>query len=74
MKHKVALALGSGGARGLAHIGVIEELENQGFEITSVSGSSMGSLIAGFYVMSKFDIIINIPSNSARTFEFHKAP
>jgi len=53
MKQKVALALGSGGARGLAHIGVIEELENQGFEISSVSGCSIGSLIGGFYAMGK---------------------
>ena len=55
MKQKVALALGSGGARGLAHIGVIEELEKQGFEITSVSGCSMGALIAGFYAMNKLN-------------------
>jgi NTE family protein len=53
MKQKVALALGSGGARGLAHIGVIEELENRGFEISSVSGCSIGSLIGGFYAMGK---------------------
>ncbi|SHI32551.1 NTE family protein [Tangfeifania diversioriginum] len=56
MKQKVALALGSGGARGLAHIGVIEELENQGFEITSISGCSMGALIAGFYAMNKLNV------------------
>lgn len=56
MKQKVALALGSGGARGLAHIGVIEELERQGFEITSVSGSSMGSLIGGFYAMGRLNV------------------
>ena len=41
MKQKVALALGSGGARGLAHIGVIEELEKHGFEMAPVSGCSM---------------------------------
>jgi NTE family protein len=56
MKQKVALALGSGGARGLAHIGVIKELEKQGFEITSVSGCSMGTLIAGFYAMGKLNV------------------
>jgi NTE family protein len=53
MKQNVALALGSGGARGLAHIGVIEELEKSGFNITSVSGCSIGSLIGGFYAMDK---------------------
>ncbi len=47
-KH-VALVLGSGGARGLAHIGAIEALEQRGYKITSVSGCSMGSIIAGMY-------------------------
>ncbi|MDX1588625.1 MAG: patatin-like phospholipase family protein [Oleiphilaceae bacterium] len=46
---KVALALGSGGARGYAHIGVIEVLEEQGYEITAITGSSMGALIGGVY-------------------------
>ncbi len=53
MKQKVALALGSGGARGLAHIGVIEELEKNGFEISAVSGCSIGAVIGGFYAMGK---------------------
>ena len=55
MKQKVALALGSGGARGTAHIGVIRELEKQGFEITSVSGTSMGALVGGVYAAGKLD-------------------
>ena len=46
----IALVLSSGGARGLAHIGVIEELEKQGFHITSIAGCSMGALIGGFYI------------------------
>ena len=41
----VALVLSSGSARGLAHIGVIEELEAQGHRITSVAGCSMGALV-----------------------------
>ena len=49
MSKKVALVLGSGGARGLAHIGAIEELEARGYEITSIAGCSMGSIIAGMY-------------------------
>jgi NTE family protein len=53
MKKNVALVLGSGGARGLAHIGAIEELEKQGFNITSVCGTSIGSLMGGFYAMGK---------------------
>ena len=47
-KH-VALVLGSGGARGLAHIGAIEALEERGYTITSIAGCSMGSIIAGMY-------------------------
>lgn len=45
----VSLVLGSGGARGLAHIGVIQVLEQQGYEIRSISGSSMGALVGGIY-------------------------
>ena len=45
----VALALSSGGARGLAHIGAIEELEQQGYRIRSIAGCSMGALIGGMY-------------------------
>ena len=45
----VALVLGSGGARGLAHIGAIEALEERGYTITSIAGCSMGSIIAGMY-------------------------
>ncbi len=55
MKQKVALALSSGGARGTAHIGAIRELEKQGFEINSISGSSMGALIGGIYAAQKLD-------------------
>lgn len=52
----IALALGAGGAKGLAHIGVIEELDAQGFEIVAIAGSSMGALIGGIYAMGKLDI------------------
>ena len=45
--------MSSGGARGLAHIGAIEELEAQGFRITSVAGCSMGALIGGVYAAGK---------------------
>lgn len=46
---RVALVLGSGGARGLAHIGAIEALEERGYTISSIAGCSMGSIIAGMY-------------------------
>ena len=53
MKKDVALALSSGGARGLAHIGAIEELEEQGYRISAVSGCSMGALVGGVYAAGK---------------------
>ena len=55
MKQKVALVLGSGGARGTAHIGVIRELEKRGYEITSISGTSMGALVGGVYAAGKLN-------------------
>ncbi|MCF8378785.1 MAG: patatin-like phospholipase family protein [Bacteroidales bacterium] len=55
MKQKVALVLGSGGARGAAHIGVIRELINSGYEISSIAGTSMGALIGGIYAAGKLD-------------------
>jgi NTE family protein len=52
----VALALGAGGAKGLAHIGAIEEIEAQGYQIISIAGTSMGALIGGVYAMGKLDV------------------
>jgi NTE family protein len=52
---RVSLVLGSGGARGLAHIGVIRELEKNGFQIASISGCSIGALIGGVYAAGKLD-------------------
>lgn len=49
----VALVLSSGGAKGLAHIGAIEEIEEQGYRITSIAGCSMGALIGGVYAAGK---------------------
>ncbi|HAQ08518.1 MAG TPA: esterase, partial [Bacillus bacterium] len=46
---KVGLALGSGGARGFAHLGVIKVLKDEGIPIDLISGSSMGALVASFY-------------------------
>ena len=51
----VALVLSSGGARGLAHIGAIEELLDQGYHITSIAGCSMGALIGGVYAAGKLE-------------------
>lgn len=48
-RKRVALVLGAGGARGLAHIGVIEALEARGYEIGAIAGSSMGALVGGIH-------------------------
>ena len=52
----VSLVLGSGGARGLAHIGAIQWLEENDYEIRSISGCSMGALIGGIYACDKLDV------------------
>ena len=48
--------LGSGGARGLAHIGVIQWLRENGYDIRSIAGSSMGALVGGIYAASKLEV------------------
>lgn len=53
MKQPISLVLSGGGARGIAHIGVIEELERQGYEIKSIAGTSMGALVAGVYALGR---------------------
>ncbi len=52
---RVALALGSGGARGYAHIGVIQVLEERGLEIVSIAGSSMGAVVGGLRAAGELD-------------------
>lgn len=51
----VALALGSGGARGYAHIGVIQVLQERGARVVAVAGSSMGALVGGLLAADKLD-------------------
>lgn len=50
---RIALVLGAGGARGLAHIGAIEVLEARGYEIVAIAGSSMGSVIGGIHAAGR---------------------
>jgi len=58
MKTKdVALVLSSGGPRGWAYIGAIEELESRGYRITSIAGTSIGSLVGGIYAAGKLSEI-----------------
>jgi NTE family protein len=52
---RVALALGSGGARGYAHIGVIYELRDRGYQIVGIAGSSMGALVGGLQAAERLD-------------------
>jgi len=54
-RRRVSLVLGSGGARGFAHIGVIRWLEAHNYHVVSVSGSSMGALVGGVYAAGKLD-------------------
>jgi NTE family protein len=56
MKKRVALVLGSGGARGYAHIGVIEEIERRGYDIACVAGCSMGAVVGGIYAAGKLPV------------------
>ena len=51
----ISLVLGSGGARGLAHIGVIRVLEQAGVKIQAIAGSSMGALVGGIHAAGKLD-------------------
>ncbi|XQW86576.1 patatin-like phospholipase family protein [Thalassotalea piscium] len=52
-KKNISLVLGSGGARGMAHIGVIRWLEEHDYVISSISGCSIGALIGGIYAAGK---------------------
>jgi len=55
MKKNVTLVLSGGGARGFAHIGAIEEIENQGYTIRSIAGTSMGALVGGVFATGKME-------------------
>ena len=55
----ISLVLGSGGARGLAHVGVIRWLEEHGHEIRSISGCSIGSCVGGAYAAGKLDAVVD---------------
>ena len=55
MGKQVTLVLGGGAARGLAHIGVIRVLEEEGFSISAITGTSMGALVGGIYAAGKLD-------------------
>jgi len=58
-KPKIGLALGSGAARGLAHIGVLNALDDAGIAIDYIAGSSIGGLIAASYASDSIDRIVD---------------
>ena len=55
----ISLVLGSGGARGMSHIGVIRCLEEHGYTIRYISGTSIGALVGGIYAAGKLDEYAN---------------
>ena len=54
-KLPISLVLSSGGAKGYAHIGAIKAIEESGYIITSIAGTSMGALVGGLYATGKLD-------------------
>ncbi len=50
----IALVLGAGGARGLAHLGVLDVIEERGLRVAAIAGSSMGALVGGIYAAGHF--------------------
>ncbi|UCV17731.1 patatin-like phospholipase family protein [Ferribacterium limneticum] len=65
---KIALVLGSGSARGLAHLGVIRAIEAAGIEVDFVVGTSMGALIGAIYAAGKLDDL----ETTFKTFDWKK--
>ena len=54
-KKRVALALSSGGPRGFAYIGALEVLEERGYEVTAIAGTSIGALVGGIYAAGRLN-------------------
>lgn len=52
---RIAIVLGAGGARGLAHIGVLEVLRERGYEVAGIAGVSMGAVVGGIHAAGKLD-------------------
>src|SRR3569832_474052 len=55
----VSLVLGSGGARGLAHIGVIKWLDENGYTVRAIAKTSINNLVGGIYACGKLDVYTN---------------
>lgn len=59
-KYKIGLALGSGGAKGVAHISIIKYLESMGIKLDYLAGSSIGAIAAAFYLTDSLDELKNV--------------
>ena len=59
---RVALALGSGGARGWAHLGALRALRERGIEVAAVAGTSMGALVGAFLAAGRLDALESVAS------------
>ncbi|GAA2181500.1 patatin-like phospholipase family protein [Brooklawnia cerclae] len=64
---RISLVLGSGGARGYAHVGAIRELEARGHEIVAVAGASIGALVGGALAAGKLDELADAALHLSRT-------
>ena len=73
-KKKIGLALSGGGAKAIAHLGVLKALEEEGINISDISGTSMGSVIAAFYSLgySPQDILNIINMNFSKRIQFDR--
>ena len=50
---KIGLALGGGAAKGIAHIGVLQAFEEESVEVSYLTGTSIGALVAAYYAFGK---------------------
>lgn len=64
---RISLVLGSGGARGYAHIGVLQELEARGHEVVAVAGASMGALVGGAFACGRLAEATEVATKLSKT-------
>ncbi len=64
---RISLVLGSGGARGYAHIGVLQELEARGHEVIAVAGASMGALVGGAFAAGRLEEATEVATKFSKT-------
>lgn len=73
--NEIALALGGGGVRGIAHLGAIYYLENEGFNIGAIAGTSAGGLFGAIYSAGyEKDEIVDVLNNISQRNIFHRKP